>query len=311
MTEAEKLAGLARSDEALSSETVETGMPSRKLEWMQKYIHHPGLMIGMTILILLVLIAIAAPVLAPYSPTRTDLGNTLAHPSFAYWLGTDQFGRDVLSRIIWGSRISLQVALAVVFISLTLGTIIGAVAGFAGGWLDRVIVVINDILLAFPGFLLALALVAARGSSLESVVTAVSIAFTPRVAAVMRSVVLTIKPRLFIESSRAIGMSPARILFLHIVPNAMPPVIVVATVSAATAILAEAGLSFLGLGVQPPTATWGNIISDGNATITTNPLISFSAGLCIAIAVIALNMLGDGLRDTLDPQMRRQTGRIL
>ena len=221
------------------------------------------------------------------------------------------YGRDVLSRIIWGSRISLQVALAVVFISLTLGTIIGAVAGFAGGWLDRVIVIINDILLAFPGFLLALALVAARGSSLESVITAVSIAFTPRVAAVMRSVVLTIKPRLFIESSRAIGMSPARILFRHIVPNAMPPVIVVATVSAATAILAEAGLSFLGLGVQPPTATWGNIISDGNATITTNPLISFSAGLCIAIAVIALNMLGDGLRDTLDPQMRRQTGRIL
>ncbi len=282
-----------------------------RLEWAQKYIHHPGLMIGLIVLILLVLIAIAAPLLAPYSPTKTDLGNTLAHPSAAYWLGTDQFGRDVLSRIIWGSRISLQVALAVVFISLTLGTLIGAVAGFAGGWLDRVIVVINDILLAFPGFLLALALVAARGSSLESVITAVSIAFTPRVAAVMRSVVLTIKPRLFIESSRAIGMSPARILFRHVVPNAMPPAIVVATVSAATAILAEAGLSFLGLGVQPPTATWGNIISDGNATITTNPLISFSAGLCIAIAVIALNLLGDGLRDTLDPQMRRQTGRIL
>lgn len=288
--------------------------PSRRrprYEWLERYVRHPGLITGLVILVILLIVAIAAPILAPYNPTRTDLGNTLAHPSWNHWLGTDQFGRDVLSRLIWGSRISLQVALAVVAISLTLGTLIGAIAGFAGGWLDRVIVVANDILLAFPGFLLALAIVAARGSSLESVIAAVSIAFTPRVAAVMRSVVLTIRPRLFIEASRAIGMSQARILLRHIVPNAMPPVIVVATVSAATAILAEAGLSFLGLGVQPPTATWGNIISDGNATITTNPLISFSAGLCIAIAVIALNLLGDGLRDTLDPQMRRQTGRIL
>ena len=295
------------------SEVVKSAARDRRSrhEWLERYTRHPGLMTGLVILVMLLVIAIAAPVLAPYEPTKTDLGNTLAHPTSQHLLGTDQFGRDVLSRLIWGSRISLQVALAVVVISLTLGTLIGAIAGFAGGWIDRVIVVANDILLAFPGFLLALAIVAARGSSLESVIAAVSIAFTPRVAAVMRSVVLTIRPRLFIEASRAIGMSQARILLRHIVPNAMPPVIVVATVSAATAILAEAGLSFLGLGVQPPTATWGNIISDGNATITTNPLISFSAGLCIAVAVVALNLLGDGLRDTLDPQMRRQTGRIL
>ncbi|MGI9478067.1 MAG: ABC transporter permease, partial [Hyphomicrobiaceae bacterium] len=152
--------------------------PERRREdqaWLYRYLRHPGLMIGLIILLLLVAIAIAAPLLSPYSPTKTDLGNTLAHPSAEHWLGTDQFGRDVLSRIIWGSRISLQVALAVVFISLTLGTFIGALAGFAGGWLDRAIVVCNDILLAFPGFLLALALVAARGSSLESVITAVSI----------------------------------------------------------------------------------------------------------------------------------------
>mgnify|MGYP001545470975 FL=1 len=296
-----------------SSEVAQPAARDRRSrqEWLERYVRHPGLMTGLVILVVLLVIAIAAPVLAPYEPTKTDLGNTLAHPTSQHLLGTDQFGRDVLSRLIWGSRISLQVAFAVVIISLTLGTLIGAIAGFAGGWIDRVIVVANVILLAFPGFLLALAIVAARGSSLDSVIAAVSIAFTPRVAAVMRSVVLTIRPRLFIEASRAIGMSQARILLRHIVPNAMPPVIVVATVSAATAILAEAGLSFLGLGVQPPTATWGNIISDGNATITTNPLISFSAGLCIAIAVVALNLLGDGLRDTLDPQMRRQTGRIL
>ena len=284
---------------------------ARRRRTLRRYTSHPGLMIGFWIMVALVIVAIASPWLVPYDPLKTNMSNTLAQPSAQHWIGTDQYGRDVLSRIIAGTRVSLLVAFAVVALSLTAGTLIGAMAGFVGGWLERVIVIANDILLAFPGFLLALALVAARGSSLESVIIAVSIAFTPRVAAVMRSVVLTIKPRLFIESSRALGMTTWRILIRHVVPNAMPPVIVVATVSAATAILAEAGLSFLGLGVQPPTPTWGNIISDGNTLITTNPWISLSAGLCIAVAVVALNLLGDGLRDTLDPQMRRQAGRML
>ncbi|MFM9847347.1 MAG: ABC transporter permease [Hyphomicrobiaceae bacterium] len=283
----------------------------RRRNAIARYTRHPGLMIGCCILLLLVLIALAAPLISPHNPLKTDLANTLAPPSSAFWLGTDQYGRDIVSRLIWGTQVSLKVALSVVTISLVLGTLIGAIAGFAGGWTERIIVVCNDILLAFPGFLLALAIVAARGSTLESVIIAVAIAFTPRVISVMRSVVLTIRPRLFIEASHAIGMSTTRILLRHVVPNAMPPVIVVATVSAATAILAEAGLSFLGLGVQPPTPTWGNVISDGNSLITTNPLISLSAGLCIAVAVVALNLLGDGLRDTLDPQMRRQTGRLI
>jgi len=268
-------------------------------------------MIGGGLLIILLVVAVLAPWMVPYSPLKTDMAKTLAPLSAEHWLGTDQYGRDVLSRILMGTKVSLQVAFAVVALSLTAGTFIGAVAGFAGGWVERITLVVIDILLAFPGFLMALALVAARGSSLESVIIAVSIAFTPRVAAVMRSVVLTIKPRPFIEASRAIGMTELRVLMRHVIPNALPPVIVVATVSAATAILAEAGLSFLGLGVQPPTPTWGNIVSDGNALITTNPWISLSAGLCIALAVIAFNLLGDGLRDTLDPQMRRQTGRGL
>jgi peptide/nickel transport system permease protein len=275
---------------------------------MRRHLRHPSFSVGLFILVALSIVAVAAPLLAPYNPTDTDLMNTLAHPSASYLLGTDEYGRDILSRLIWGTRISLEVAFAVVALSLTLGSLIGGVAGYAGGWLERIIMVCNDILLAFPGFLLALALVAARGSSLENVILAVSIAYTPRVAAVMRSVVITIRPRPFIEASRAIGMSPARVLLRHVLPNALPPVIVVTTVSAATAILAEAGLSFLGLGVQPPTATWGNIISDGQGYITSNPLISLSAGLCIAVTVIALNLLGDGLRDTLDPQMRRYTG---
>jgi peptide/nickel transport system permease protein len=237
--------------------------------------------------------------------------NTLAPPSAAYWLGTDQFGRCVLSRLIHGAQVSLQVGFFVVLISLSAGTVLGAVAGYAGGWVERALVAVIDILLAFPSFLLALALVAARGNTLDSIILAVAIAYTPRVAAVMRSVVLTIRPRPFIEASRAIGLTPWKVVTRHVIPNALPPVIVVATVSAATAILAEAGLSFLGLGVQPPTPTWGNVISEGQTAITTNPLISLSAGLCIAFTVVALNLLGDGLRDTLDPQMRRNTGKLL
>lgn len=282
----------------------------RKATW-RRFTSHPSLMIGTVILVLLVAVALAAPWLAQYSPTRTNLINTLQDASLAHPLGTDQFGRDVLSRLIHGTRVSLLVAFWVVTLSLIIGTIVGGVAGFLGGWVDRSINVVNDILMAFPGFLLALAIVATQGSSLESVIIAVSIAYTPRVIAVMRSVALTIRPRPFIEASRSIGMTSTRILLRHVIPNALPPVIVVATLSAASAILAEAGLSFLGLGVRPPIPTWGNIIADGQASITTNPLISISSGLCIAAMVIALNLIGDGLRDALDPQMRRQTAKIL
>lgn len=283
----------------------------RRKATVRRFTSHPSLMIGTVILVLLIAVALAAPWLAPYSPTRTSLINTLQDASWAHPLGTDQFGRDVLSRLIHGTRVSLLVAFWVVTLSLIIGTIVGGIAGFLGGWVDRSINVVNDILMAFPGFLLALAIVATQGSSLESVIIAVSIAYTPRVTAVMRSVALTIRPRPFIEASRSIGMTSTRILLRHVIPNALPPVIVVATLSAASAILAEAGLSFLGLGVKPPIPTWGNIIADGQASITTNPLISISSGVCIAAMVIALNLIGDGLRDALDPQMRRQTAKIL
>ena len=293
-----------------ASSSLSASSPSRRSS-MMRYLRHPGCLIGGVLMILMVLLAIAAPWIAPHSPLATDLGNTLAPPSAQNPLGTDQYGRDVLSRLIWGTRISLQVAISVMALCLTLGMLIGAVAGFFGGWIERITVSVIDILLAFPGFLLARALVTARGSSLESVIIAVSLAYAPRVAAVMRAVVLTIKPRTYVEASRAIGMGTARLLFLHVIPNSLPPVIVVATVSAATAILAEAGLSFLGLGVQPPTPTWGNVISDGQSFLASNPLISLSAGIAIAVMVVALNLLGDGLRDTLDPQMRRSSGRML
>ena len=291
----------------LDAAAISRELKQRRAASIKRFATHPSFVIGATILFVMVVVAIFAPWLAPYSPTKTNLLDTLAPASLQHWLGTDQFGRDVLSRLIHGARVSLQVAFSVVVISLTIGTAAGAIAGYAGGWIDRGMVVVNDILMAFPGFLLALAIVAARGSTLESVILAVAIAYAPRIAAVMRAVVLTIRPRPFVEASRAIGMTPTRILLRHVIPNALPPVIVVGTVSAASAILAEAGLSFLGLGVTPPTATWGSIISDGQSAITTNPLISISAGACIALAVVAFNLLGDGLRDALDPQMRRET----
>lgn len=284
---------------------------ARRRATIRRYARHPGFVIGAIGIALLVMVALLAPWIAPHSPTRTDLMNALAEPSATYWLGTDQFGRCVLSRLIHGAQVSLQVGFFVVLISLSVGTLLGAVAGYAGGLLERALVAVIDILLAFPSFLLALALVAARGNTLDSIIVAVAIAYTPRVAAVMRSVVLTIRPRPFIEASRAIGLSPWKIITRHIIPNALPPVIVVATVSAATAILAEAGLSFLGLGVQPPSPTWGNVIAEGQTAITTRPMISLSAGLCIAYTVVVLNLLGDGLRDTLDPAMRRNTGKLL
>jgi peptide/nickel transport system permease protein len=299
------MTAMTEAEEALEDNAA------RKRATLRRYLRHPGFMIGAIGIGFLVLVALFAPWISPHSPTRTDLMNTLAQPSATYWLGTDQFGRCVLSRLIHGAQVSLQVGFFVVLISLSAGTLLGAIAGYAGGFVERALVAIIDIMLAFPSFLLALALVAARGNTLDSIILAVAIAYTPRVAAVMRSVVLTIRPRPYIEASRAIGLSTWKIIIRHVIPNALPPVIVVATVSAATAILAEAGLSFLGLGVQPPTPTWGNVIAEGQTAITTNPLISLSAGLCIAITVIVLNLLGDGLRDTLDPQMRRNTGKLL
>lgn len=274
---------------------------------MKNGFRHPAVIVGLVMLTAMILFAVVGPFLVSRSPLANNLANALAPMSWEHPLGTDQYGRDVFARVVYGAHISLQVAASVVVISLTLGTMIGALAGFVGGRTERVLVAIINVLMAFPAFLLALALVAARGSSLESVIFAVATAYTPRVAAVMRGVVLTIKPRPFIEASTGIGMTRTRILFRHVIPNSLPPVIVVATVSAATAILGEAGLSYLGLGVQPPTPTWGNIIADGQPYLTSHPGICLSAGLCVALTVVALNVLGDGLRDVLDPTNRKNT----
>lgn len=260
--------------------------------------------IGGLILLSLLMIAVFAPWIAPHSPTDINLRNRLQAPSIEHPLGTDKFGRDVASRLIYGTQVSLTVGLVVVAVSATVGFAVGAIAGFFGGWVDSLIMRLVDVMLAFPGFLLALALVATLGSTLQTVIIAISVAYSPRNALVMRSIILTVRQNDYVEAAYALGASNLRIVSRHVFPNAIPPLIVIASINAAIAITAEAGLSYLGLGVQPPTPTWGAVISDGRDFVRTNPWICISAGMAIMMAVMSLNLLGDSLRDVLDPRMR-------
>ena len=259
---------------------------------------------GALILLAMIIVAICAPWIAPYSPTDIHLRNRLLQPSLEHPLGTDKFGRDVASRLVYGTRVSIVVGLMVVAISSVLGFTIGTAAGYFGGLTDAIIMRLVDIMLAFPGFLFALVLVATMGANLRTVIIAISVAYSPRNALVMRSVILTVRGNAYVDAALAAGAGSWRIVLRHVLPNAIPPLIVIASITAAIAITAEAGLSFLGLGVQPPTPTWGAVISDGRDFVRTNPWISVSAGLVIMITVMALNLLGDALRDILDPRMR-------
>ncbi|HXH07258.1 MAG TPA: ABC transporter permease [Vicinamibacterales bacterium] len=261
---------------------------------------------GFAIVVAVLLVALAAPVIAPHDPVANNLAQRLRAPSPQHVFGTDDFGRDVFSRVVWGTRISLLVAAIVVTIAALGGALVGLVAGYLGGRLDDVVMRVVDILLAFPAILLALAVMAALGSSLINVIIAVAIAFFPRFARLQRAVVLTVREREFVTAAEALGSSRWRILWRHVMPNCLAPVIVMSTVSAADAILVEASLSFLGLGVQPPAPTWGAVISDGRSFLQNAPWISGLSGLAIMVTVLGLNLLGDGARDVLDPTLRGQ-----
>jgi peptide/nickel transport system permease protein len=256
------------------------------------------------IILIFSMVAVFAPLLAPYSPTNINLKERLLSPSLDHLLGTDKYGRDVLSRLIYGARISLIVGSMVVLISAALGMFIGTLSGYFGGIIDATIMRFVDVLLAFPGFLLALGMVACMGNNLQSVVIAIAVAYAPRNALIVRSVALSVRETDYMEAVKALGASHLRLITHHLVPNVIPSLIVIASIQAATAITAEAGFSFLGLGVQPPTPTWGAVIAEGREFVRSAPWISFSAGLSIMIVVLGLNLLGDALRDILDPRMR-------
>jgi peptide/nickel transport system permease protein len=254
----------------------------------------------------IVLVAVFAPVVAPYDPNEPDLKNKLSGPTGQHWMGTDQLGRDVFSRIVWGARVSLKVGIVAVGIAFMLGTGIGMFGAYFGKWSDEISMRGVDIMLSFPMILLSILIIAFFGSSLINVMLAIGISLSPRFARLARGLTLSVKELEYIEAAKAMGAGKLRICIRHIFPNILTPLMVTATLYISTAILIESSLSYMGLGVQPPDPTWGSIINEGRQVIRIMPWISIFAGLAITITILSLNILGDALRDILDPNLRRQ-----
>ena len=275
-----------------------------RTESWRRFLTHGLAVLGLAVIAGLVLLAVFAGYLAPHDPLRQDLPHALAGPSIEYPLGTDQFGRCVLSRILFGARLSLLVGVFATAIGAITVTVLGLVGGYFAR-LDAPIMRAMDVLLAFPGILLAIAIMAALGPSLVNVMIAVGIRSIPSFARVTRSMVLSLKELEFVQGAQALGARSARVLFRHVLPNSLSGLLVFASMQVATAILLAAILSFLGLGVQPPTPEWGKMVSDGRSYLMEAPHVSLFPGLAIFLTVMGFNCLGDGLRDALDPRVRR------
>lgn len=271
----------------------------------QRLFANPVVTVSFIFLIGVILIAGFADQVAPFDPLRGNLRMRLSPPSAEHWLGTDQQGRDMLSRVIAGSRVALLVGFFSVGIGLLIGGFLGVVSGYFGGWLDVLIMRGMDVILAFPWLLLVIAVVSLLGPSLMNAMLAIGITFIPQYARMLRSVVLTTREQEFVQAAIALGASHARTLFLHVTPFTLAQTIVLSTISLGKAILAEAGLSFLGLGVQPPTPSWGTMIAVGQDYLMTHPYLSIIPGITVMVVVIALNLFGDGLRDALDSRKDR------
>jgi peptide/nickel transport system permease protein len=259
---------------------------------------------GLVIILLFVIAAIFAPWLAPFNPDQIDMNNALLQPSTTHWLGTDPLGRDTLSRTIYGTQTSLLIGLFVVILGSIVGLAMGLFAGYFGGWTYTIIMRLVDTLMAFPMLILALLIASLLGAGIRNIILALAFTMIPAYARLMCGQVLSVKENDYILAGRSMGASHTRIMLRHLAPNCFPPLIVMMTMMLGTTILAEAGLSFIGIGVQPPVATWGNMVNDGRTYLLTNPVLSFAPGLAIMLVVYAFNMIGDGLRDALDPQLR-------
>jgi peptide/nickel transport system permease protein len=262
---------------------------------------------GAVLILVMAVVALAAPVLAPYDPLGTDYGAMLARPSGAHWLGTDSFGRDVLSRIIYGSRTALLVGFGASVIGATLGAVVGVASAYFGGRTDLLVQRIMDIFLSFPLIILALVVVVVLGTGAQNVILAITVPMIPRSALVIRSTSLSIREMAYVDAARAAGFSHARIILRHMLPNVMAPYLILLTAFLGQAILLEASLSFLGLGVQEPTPAWGLMLSGAAVDFAeTAPWMAIFPGLAISLAVFAFNLFGDSLRDALDPRLRTQ-----
>ncbi len=284
---------------------VQTKKRSQLTEVWKRLCKNPLAMMGLITLVLLVLVAIFADVLAPYPYDKQNYDAILEFPSRLHIMGTDEFGRDIFSRVIQGSRISLRIG----FISLSggalMGCIIGSIAGFFGGAVDITIMRLSDVLMAIPRTVLAIAIASTLGPGLNSAMIAVAVSSVPNFARVVRASTLTVKDQEFVEAARAIGASNTRIISRHIVPNILAPIIVQATLGVGTAILLAASLSFLGLGIQPPTPEWGGMLSTARTFMRDYSYMVISPGIAIMLTVLALNLFGDGLRDALDPKLKK------
>jgi peptide/nickel transport system permease protein len=277
---------------------------------LRRLLKHRGAVAGALVTVGFFAIAVSAPWLSPYHPLAQDLDRRLQRPSQAHLLGTDDFGRDILSRVMYGARISLSVGFLAIGIAVAGGLILGLVAGFYtsgrwGRWIDTAIMRTSDILLAFPAVLLAIAIVTAFGPGLRNVMLAIAIIYLPRFIRIVRASVLVEKAQTYIEAGQALGVSNRSLLFRHLLPNVMSPVIVQATLGLAEAIIEAAALSFLGLGATPPTPEWGAMLSEGRSYLRLAPWVTFFPGMAIFLIVVSFNLLGDGLRDALDPRLRR------
>lgn len=260
--------------------------------------------IGGIIVLIYVLVALLAPWMAPYSPLEGSLAKRLQAPSAEHWMGTDALGRDILSRVIYGARISLQIQLAAVLIALLLGTLLGLFGGYYGGFTDGLIMRLMDILLAFPGIFLAIAIIAVLGPGLMNLILAAGIYSVPQFARIVRGSILSLKEKEFVEAARAAGESDGAIIFRYLLPNSMAPLIIQTSLRMATVLLTASGLSFLGLGVQPPHPEWGAMLSTARPYLITAPHVATFPGLAIMFVVMGFNLFGDGLRDSLDPRLK-------
>lgn len=273
---------------------------------LDKALGNPTTLTGAVICLAIIVSAVLAPWLAPYDPADQDIINRLQPPSEDYWLGTDQFGRDILSRLMWGGRISLTVSLGAIAAAMVIGGAIGLVSGYIGGKFDLFVMQVMDVLLSFPSLILGLIVVALLGPDLVNLVVAIALTAIAPFARVARAPVLALKERAFVEAGRALGFSHTRILFRHILPNILSEVMVMGTLWLATAVRVEASLSFIGLGVKPPTPTWGGMTRDGFENILDAPWLAIFPGIAILLLVLGLNMVGDGLRDATDPKLRNE-----
>ncbi len=275
------------------------------LESMKLFFQHKLAVIGTVIVFLFLILAIFAPLIAPYGINEQSLGERFSAPSAAHWFGTDDFGRDIFSRVVHGARISLWVGFFSVLGSVILGTLLGLMAGYGGRLLDAVISRLFDILLAFPSILLAIAIVSILGPSLQNALIAIAIINVPTFGRLVRSKVLSIKQEEYVLAAKAVGMSHRSIVLRHILPNSMVPVIVQATLAIGTAIIEAAALGFLGLGAQAPSPEWGKMLADARPYLVQAPWTLFFPGIAIMLTVLGFNLMGDGLRDTLDPKMKK------